>query len=140
MEECEISRDLGVVGEERNRLIMFLAGITRLLGEPVSVLVKGSSSSGKSNLVKNSLRLFPVDSVIERASLSAKAPAHSEESLANRILFIQPLHLPMIRSGLDKSRFAIDRVFGVVLILFGAIRLGPSAASLMANARVAMLK
>lgn len=36
------------------------------------------------------------------------------------IVFIQTLHLPMIRSGLAKSKVAIDRVFGVVLILFGA--------------------
>jgi RhtB (resistance to homoserine/threonine) family protein len=42
------------------------------------------------------------------------------------IVFVQTLHLPMIRSGLDKSKIAIDRVFGGVLILFGA--------------RVAMLK
>ena len=42
------------------------------------------------------------------------------------MVFVQTLHLPMIRSGLDKSTLAIDRVFGVVLILFGA--------------RVAMLK
>jgi threonine/homoserine/homoserine lactone efflux protein len=42
------------------------------------------------------------------------------------IVFIQTLHLPMIRAGLDKSKVAIDRVFGGVLILLGA--------------RVAMLK
>jgi threonine/homoserine/homoserine lactone efflux protein len=42
------------------------------------------------------------------------------------ILFIQTLHLPLIRAGLDRSKAAINRVFGVVLILFGA--------------RVAMLK
>jgi RhtB (resistance to homoserine/threonine) family protein len=42
------------------------------------------------------------------------------------ILFVQTLHLPVIRTGLDKSQVALDRVFGVVLILFGA--------------RVAMLK
>jgi threonine efflux protein len=42
------------------------------------------------------------------------------------IVFIQTLHLPMIRAGLDNSKVAIHRVFGVVLILFGA--------------RVAMLK
>jgi threonine/homoserine/homoserine lactone efflux protein len=42
------------------------------------------------------------------------------------ILFVQTLHLPVIRSGLEKSQVALDRVFGVVLILFGA--------------RVAMLK
>ena len=42
------------------------------------------------------------------------------------ILFVQTLHLPVIRTSLDKSQVALDRVFGVVLILFGA--------------RVAMLK
>ena len=30
------------------------------------------------------------------------------------IVFIQTLHLPVIRAGLDKSKVAIDRVFGVV--------------------------
>jgi threonine/homoserine/homoserine lactone efflux protein len=42
------------------------------------------------------------------------------------IVFVQTLQLPMIRAGLAKSTVAINRVFGVVLILFGA--------------RVAMLK
>jgi threonine/homoserine/homoserine lactone efflux protein len=36
------------------------------------------------------------------------------------IVFIQTLHLPMIRAALDKSTVAINRVFGVVLILFAA--------------------
>ena len=36
------------------------------------------------------------------------------------IVFIQTLHLPMIRAGLDKSTVAINRVFGIVLILFAA--------------------
>jgi threonine efflux protein len=36
------------------------------------------------------------------------------------ILFVQTLHLPLIRIGLDRSKVAIDRVFGVVLILLGA--------------------
>ncbi len=36
------------------------------------------------------------------------------------IVFVQTLHLPMIRARLDTSKIAINRVFGVVLILFGA--------------------
>jgi RhtB (resistance to homoserine/threonine) family protein len=36
------------------------------------------------------------------------------------ILFVQTLHLPVIRAGLSKSKVAIDRVFGLVLILFAA--------------------
>jgi RhtB (resistance to homoserine/threonine) family protein len=36
------------------------------------------------------------------------------------ILFVQTLHLPVIRAGLSKSKVAIDRVFGLVLILFAS--------------------
>jgi len=36
------------------------------------------------------------------------------------IVFVQTLHLPEIRAGLHSSKVAVDRVFGVVLILIGA--------------------
>jgi len=81
-------RQLGVVGEERNALILLLAGIARTLPDPPSVLVKGSTSSGKSTLVKESVQLFPPDCVVERAGLSVKALAYGKGSLANKILFI----------------------------------------------------
>ncbi len=80
---------LGVVGEKRNRLVVFLAGITKELPEPVSLMVKGPSSGGKSNLIRHVLRVFPRDSIVERTSLSGKAPAYSEVPLANKILFLQ---------------------------------------------------
>jgi len=72
----------------RNRLILVLAGIARTLPEPPSVLVKGSTSSGKSTLLKETVRLFPPDCVVERAGLSAKALAHGFGSLANKILLL----------------------------------------------------
>ncbi len=80
---------LGVVGEQRNRLIVLLAGLTRELDDPVSVIIKGPSSSGKSNLLKTALQLFPPEQVLERASLSAKAPVHAEKSPAGKILYLQ---------------------------------------------------
>jgi threonine/homoserine/homoserine lactone efflux protein len=36
------------------------------------------------------------------------------------IIFIQTLHLPMIRAWLERSTVAINRVFGCVLIMLGA--------------------
>ena len=79
--------ELGVVGEERNRLVIFLAGVTRKTRRPASVAVKGAASSGKTTLVKGAIQLFPDDCVIERAGLSGKALAHGEGSLAEKILF-----------------------------------------------------
>jgi DNA primase len=78
---CEAVGRLGVVGEKRNRLVVFLAGITKELDEPVSVMVKGPSGSGKSNLLRTTLRLFPPNAVIERASLSGKVPAYAKKRL-----------------------------------------------------------
>jgi threonine/homoserine/homoserine lactone efflux protein len=37
------------------------------------------------------------------------------------LVFVQALRMPIVLAGLDRSRVAIDRVFGVVLILFAAI-------------------
>jgi len=36
------------------------------------------------------------------------------------VLFVEALQLPMIRRRLERSKIAINRVFSVVLILFGA--------------------
>ncbi len=80
--------DLGVVGEEANRLILFLAGVTRTAPNPASVLAKGATSSGKTTLVKSPLQLFPADCVMERSGLSGKALAHGAGSLAGKILFL----------------------------------------------------
>jgi hypothetical protein len=80
--------ELGVVGEERNRLIIFLAGLTRSTAAPASVLIKGSTSSGKTTLVKTVVQLFPSECVIARSGLSGKALAHGEGSLAQKILFL----------------------------------------------------
>jgi hypothetical protein len=80
--------DLGVTGEERNRLILPLAGMTRTMPQKASVLLKGSTSSGKTTLAKSSIQLFPRECVLERAGLSPKALAHGEGSLAGKIFFI----------------------------------------------------
>ena len=51
-------------------------------------MVKGPSSSGKSNLVRTVLRLLPEGMVIERSSLSPKAAVHGDEPLGGRVLYV----------------------------------------------------
>jgi len=81
--------ELGVVGEKRNILILGLAGIGRTQPTNASVIVKGSTSSGKSTLVKAVAQVFPSDCVIERASLSPKALAHGKGTLAGKIFLLR---------------------------------------------------
>lgn len=80
---------LGVVREMRNRLIVFVAVLTTIFDDPVSVLVKGHSSSGKSTLIRNVLKIFrPLNMVVERSGLSPKALNFGGEKLDRRVLYI----------------------------------------------------
>lgn len=78
----------GVIGEKRNRLALYLACLTSASEKPVSVLVKGGTSSGKSNLVKAVLSLVPSDLVVSRSSYSGKALAYGAEELEGKIIHI----------------------------------------------------
>jgi len=77
-----------VIGERRNGLVILLAALTARLDSPVSVLVKGPTSSGKSNLVRTVLRLLPERVVEERTSLSEKALAHGKVNLRGKVLYL----------------------------------------------------
>ena len=80
--------ELGVVGENRNRLILFLAGLTKDFDKPVSIIEKGVSSTGKSELMKAVIALFPPECVLTRASMSKMAPVHGSDELSGKILYL----------------------------------------------------
>jgi len=79
---------MGIVGEENNRLTLFLAAVTRDFEKPVSVLVKGPTSSGKNNLVRSVISLLPPESLVGRASLTKKALVYGPESLRSKVLYL----------------------------------------------------
>ena len=83
-----VLRDLGVVGEERNAKLLFLALITRFLKRPVSVAVKGPSSGGKSFILERVLQFFPSEAVYCLTAMSERALAYTEGDLRNRFLVI----------------------------------------------------
>ena len=79
---------LGMVGEVRNVLIVFLVCLTLILKRKVSLIVTGPSSSGKSTVLQLPLKLFPPELVITRASFSRRAMAYGEEPLDDKILYV----------------------------------------------------
>jgi hypothetical protein len=81
-------RGLQVVGERRAIELLYLATTSRLLPRPVSVVVKGPSSAGKSYLAKQVLKLFPASAAYAVTGMSEKALAYLDESLAHRMLVI----------------------------------------------------
>jgi len=58
----------GLVGEEHNKLLGYLAAVSRKLDEPLAVVVQSSSAAGKSSLMDAVLDFVPPE---ERVSFSA---------------------------------------------------------------------
>jgi len=82
------SRERGLVGEDRTAKLLFLAGVSRLLDRPVSCVVKGASSSGKSVTVETVFAHFPPPAFYALSSMSERSLAYSNEPLSHRILIL----------------------------------------------------
>jgi len=81
-------RKTGVVGEVRLAKILYLALISRFLEKPVSVVVKGPSSCGKSYVLDQVLKFFPAEVYHTITAMSERSLAYSEEPLSHRFLVI----------------------------------------------------
>jgi len=70
---------IGYVGEDLNKLLMYLAATSRKLDDPISILVLSQSASGKSMLVDAVSRLIPPEDLLQVSSLSDQALNYVEE-------------------------------------------------------------
>ncbi len=85
-----IQRDValaGLVGEEDAGLLVYLAYSSRKLPEPISVIVRGPSGSGKSLIQRTPASLMPPDDVADFTSVTPEAMYYGPPgSLANKVL------------------------------------------------------
>lgn len=78
----------GLVGEDRNASVLYLALTSRLLPKPVSIAYKGPSSGGKSYAVERVLAHFPHDARVAITSMSEKALIFMDDDLRHKHLVI----------------------------------------------------
>ena len=78
----------GLVGESATAQLLYLAITSRLLSKPVSVGVKGHSSSGKSHTVDRVLEFFPDKAVIKFTGMSERALVYRQDDYRHRTLVI----------------------------------------------------
>ncbi len=99
----------GLAGERDNAKLVYLALTSRLLDRPVSLIVKGPSSGGKSFMVESVLAFFPPAAFYALSAMSERALAYSNEPLSHRhlILFevagMGPFATYLIRSLLSEG-------------------------------------
>jgi hypothetical protein len=78
----------GLVGEEANAQLIYLAGTSRLTEDPINILPQGDAASGKSTLAEIALSLIPPEAKIIRWGFSPKALLHSTLDFRHKIVLI----------------------------------------------------
>jgi DNA primase len=81
---------LGVTGEKTNKLVGYLAAVSRKTDEPLSVLIQSRSAAGKSTLQDAVLSLVPDEDYVKYTRITDRALFYKDEdSLVHKILAIE---------------------------------------------------
>ena len=92
----------GLVGEEANKLLVYLAAASRKMSEPLSVLILSSSGAGKTALQDAACGFVPPEDLVKLTSLSGKALFYKESnSLKHKVLALEE------GSGAEEASYAI---------------------------------
>jgi len=79
----------GVVGEETNKQVGYLAAISRSLRTPLAVMVQSSSAAGKSSLMESILAFVPDEHCIEYSAMTGQSLFYmAEQDLKHKVLAI----------------------------------------------------
>jgi ABC-type dipeptide/oligopeptide/nickel transport system ATPase component len=80
----------GVIGEELNRLIMYIVFTSRKMQRPLHIISFGSSGSGKSHLQEKVSELIPAEDKIELTSVSGNAfYYYVNDDLGHKLILIE---------------------------------------------------
>ncbi len=80
---------VGLVGEDANKLIVYLAATSRLLHDPLAVVIQSTSGSGKSTLLDGVLRLMPDEAKKSFSAMTGQSLYYlGQDDLKHRILSV----------------------------------------------------
>ena len=79
----------GVVGEETNKKVSYLAAVSRLLGKPLAIVVQSASSAGKSSLMEAVLDFMPEEQRESYSAMTGQALFYmGQKNLKHKILAV----------------------------------------------------
>ena len=106
---ARIERDLesvGYVGESANKVLAYLAAVSRLLEKPLSVYIQAGSSSGKSYLLETVRRLLPSEAVLAVSSFSDQALNYMRgEDFAGKVMLLgEAIHNEVVEAQIRQMQ------------------------------------
>ena len=92
----------GMVGEETNKLVGYLAAVSRHLDSPLAVVVQSSSAAGKSSLMDAVLAFIPEEERIQYSAMTGQSLYYmGETDLKHKVLAI------VEEEGASKASYAL---------------------------------
>jgi len=93
---------VGVVGEEANKLVGYLAALSRKLREPLAVIVQSASAAGKSALMDAVLAFVPPEERVQYSAVTGQALFYlAETDLRHKVLAI------VEEAGAERASYAL---------------------------------
>ena len=79
----------GLVGEETNKLVCYLACVSRLLKEPLAVLIQSGSAAGKTRLMDATLAFMPEEHQVRYSAMTGQSLYYmGAQDLKHKILAV----------------------------------------------------
>jgi DNA primase catalytic core len=92
----------GVVGEETNKLMGYLAAVSRKLEEPLAVVIQSTSAAGKSALMEAVLAFMPEEERVQYSAMTGQSLFYmGEADLKHKILAI------VEEEGAERASYAL---------------------------------
>lgn len=92
----------GVVGEQTNKLVSYLAAVSRKLDNPLAILIQSSSAAGKTWLMESVLAFVPEEERIKYSSMTGQSLFYmGKTNIKHKILAI------VEEEGAERTRYAL---------------------------------
>jgi DNA primase len=95
-------RSLGMIGEEKGKLLCYLGTVSRLLPYPLGILIVSRSGAGKTTLQDAACALVPEESLVKYTRLTGQALFYKDsDSLKHKVLAIEE------EEGMQQAMYAV---------------------------------
>jgi len=98
----EAFHQAGIIGEETNTLVAYLAGVSRKLERPLAIIIQSASAAGKTTLMDAVLSFFPEEERVKYSAMTGQSLYYlGETSLKHKILAV------VEEAGAEKASYAL---------------------------------
>ncbi len=98
----EAFHQAGIIGEESNTLVAYLAGVSRKLERPLAIIIQSASAAGKTTLMDAVLSFFPEEDRVKYSAMTGQSLYYlGETNLKHKILAV------VEEAGAERAGYAL---------------------------------